>query len=72
MHSDLLPAGASISLTLTVDQTGRPQNVQVVKSLNPFWDARIVEAVQKAHYRPGKIDDQAIPMDMNLTVNITH
>ncbi len=67
---DSIPVDAQIGLTLTVDAEGRPQDVHVVKGINPFWDARIVDAVRQFHYRPGTIDNQPIPVDMNLTVTI--
>jgi TonB family protein len=66
------PADAEVGLTLTVDENGRPENVKVVKSLSPVWDARVLNAVSRAHFKPGSIDTQPIPVDMNLTVNITH
>ena len=59
-----------VALSLTVDETGQPRNVKVVKSSNPYWDARVVDAVQKSHFKPGKVDNTPIPVDMNLTVNI--
>jgi TonB family protein len=65
-----MPADAEVGLTLTVDENGRPQDVKVVKSLNPLWDARVLEAVSRAHFKPGSIDTQPIPVEMNLTVNI--
>jgi len=65
-----IPSDAEVGLSLTVDENGRPQNVKVVRSLNPLWDARVVEAVNKAHFKPGTIDSQPIPIDLNLTVNI--
>jgi len=65
-----IPSDAEVGLSLTVDENGRPQNVKVVRSLNPLWDARVVEAVTKAHFKPGTIDSQPIPIDLNLTVNI--
>jgi TonB family protein len=67
-----VPADAEVGLTLTVDENGRPENVKVVKSLNPVWDARVLDAVSRAHFKPGSIDTQPIPVDMNLTVNITY
>jgi TonB family protein len=66
-----IPAGAQVGLTLTVDQNGAPQNIRVVKSLNHDWDAQVIEAVRHFHFRPGSMDNQAIPVDMNLIVNIT-
>ena len=61
---------AEVGLTLTVDENGRPENIQVVKSLSPLWDARVVEAVSHFHYRPGSVDGQSIPVELNLTVSI--
>ena len=67
-----LPSDAQVGLTLTVDENGRPQNVRVVKSLNPLWDARIVDAVRQFHYRPGTLSNQPVPVDLELTVNIAY
>lgn len=71
MISDAVPAGAQVGLSLTVDQNGVPQNIQVVRSLNQAWDASVVDAVRQFRFRPGTIDRKPIPVDVNLTVNIT-
>lgn len=65
-----IPVDAQVGLTLTVDAKGWPQDIRVVKGFNPYWDARILEAVRQFHYRPGTMDTTAIPVDMNLTVTI--
>lgn len=65
-----LPADAKIGLKLTVDAQGNAHNVTVTKSLNPFWDARVVEAVEKAHYNAGTVSNQPTAMDLNLDVKI--
>jgi len=65
-----IPPGAQVGLVLTVDQNGNPKDIHVTKSLGPFWDACVVDAVNHFHFRPGTIDNQPIPIDMNLTVNI--
>ncbi|MGB6720249.1 MAG: hypothetical protein WBE72_05610 [Terracidiphilus sp.] len=70
LPQDAIPVNAQVGLTLTVDEKGQPQDIHVVKGINPFWDARIVDAVRKFHYRPGRIDEMPIPVDMNLTVTI--
>jgi Gram-negative bacterial TonB protein C-terminal len=70
LPQDAIPFNSQIGLTLTVDEKGRPQNIHVVKGVNPFWDARVVDAVSKFHYHPGTIDAIPTPVDMNLTVNI--
>ena len=65
-----LPNNATVGVTLVVDEKGNAHDVQVTRSLTPFWDARIAEAVAKAHYRPASLDSQSIPMTLNLTVAI--
>ena len=65
-----IPAGARIGLSLTVDQNGVPQNIRVVNSNYHDWDANVIEAVRQFRFRPGYMDNQPIPVDMNLTVII--
>jgi TonB family protein len=67
-----VPGNAEVGLTLTVDENGRAQNVKVVKSLNPLWDARVVEAVSRAHFKPGTVSNEPTAVDLNLTVNIAY
>ena len=59
--SPSFPMDTQVGLSLTVDSNGQPQNIKVVKSSNPYWDARVVDAIQKSHFRPGKIDNTANP-----------
>ncbi len=68
---DLVPADAQVQLSLTVNEKGDPENIQVVKSFSPFIDARVIETVSQFHFRPGTIDNQPTAVDLNLTVNVT-
>jgi hypothetical protein len=65
-----VPGDARVGLSLTVDANGHAQNVKVVRPLNPLWDARVVDAVNRAHFKPGTVDSEPIAVDLNLTVNI--
>ena len=69
--SAFVPNDSQLELSFTVDTQGKAENVKVVKPVNPYWDARVVEEVKKSHFKPGKLDDQSIPMDMNLVVSMT-
>jgi TonB family protein len=71
MSQSFVSPVTQVGLTLTVDADGAPQNVKIVKSSSPYWDSRVVDAIQKSHFRPGKMDNAAIPVDMNLIVNVT-
>ena len=70
MSASFVQTDTQIGLSLTVDSNGLPQNVKVVKSSNPFLDARVVDAIQKSHFRPGTVDETPIPVEMNLTVSV--
>jgi TonB family protein len=65
-----IPADSKLELSFTVDSKGKAENVKVTKSISPYWDARVVEAIQKSHFKPGKLDDQAVNIDMNLVVSL--
>jgi len=68
---DVIPTGAQVQLSLTVNEKGQPENIHVVKSFSPFVDARVVDTVSRLHFRPGTVDSQPTPIDLNLTVNVT-
>lgn len=65
-----LPSDGQISVSLVVDENGNAHDAQVTKSLNRFWDARVLAAVENAKYRPASIDNKSIPMTLNLLVKI--
>jgi protein TonB len=66
--STAIPSDAAVVLHLNVDENGKAQGIQVVKSVNADLDARVVEAVRESRFRPAMLDKQVIPIDMNLTV----
>jgi TonB family protein len=68
--NDIIPTGAQVSLSLTVNEKGEPENIQVTKSFSKFWDARVIDAVREFHFKPATVDNQPTPVDMNLVVNI--
>jgi hypothetical protein len=67
--SAFVPSDQELELSFTVDTQGKAENVKVVKPVNPYWDARIVEEIERSHFKPATLDNQAVPMDMNLIVS---
>lgn len=65
-----LPTDAKVGVSMTVDTTGQTKNIQITKSLNPYWDARVVDALSKAQYHPATVSKSPVAMDVNLVVNI--
>ena len=72
LTQSFIPMDGKVGLSLTVDGKGQPKDIKVVKSLSPYWDARVVQALQSSHFRPGTVDNTPIPVEVNLTVEITH
>jgi TonB family protein len=67
---DAIPTDAQVGLSVTINEKGQPENIQVTKSYSKFWDARVIETVRQFHFKPATVDNQPTAVDMNLTVNI--
>jgi TonB family protein len=61
---------AQVVLSLNVDEKGNAENVHVVKSANPDLDSRVVAAVSQSHFQPAKLNNKAIPIDVNLIFTV--
>ena len=55
---------------MIVDAEGIPQNVHIVKSLEPSLDQNAIEAVKKYRFRPAMKDGKTpVPVVVNIEVN---
>jgi len=68
----LVPRQAEVGLKLNVDENGKAQDIQVVKSVNADLDARVVAAVRQFRFRPATLDNQVIPCALDLNVEVQH
>lgn len=68
--SDAFPNPARVVLSFNLDATGSPNNIQVVQPITQSVDARVVEAVRQFRWTPAVLDNQAIPLDMKLVVEV--
>ena len=50
----------TLSLSLIVDAQGRPQRVQVVRSLDAGLDQKAIETVSQWRFRPGQKDGMPV------------
>jgi hypothetical protein len=64
------PANPLITVSFTVDETGHTRNIQIVKGSDPYWNARVANAVQNLHYRPASMNNEPVAMDVTLNVTI--
>lgn len=65
-----LPADRLIEVSFTVNQNGQPSDVKIVKGSDIYWNSRVVNAVLNLRYRPASMDNHAIPMVVNMNVNL--
>ena len=61
-----------VIVSFTVDESGKPQNVHLTKSVNPVVDERVLNAVRQYRYAPATLDGQRVAADINLKVNFTN
>jgi TonB family protein len=66
------PNPARMLLRLSLDNTGNPTSISVIRSISPRVDAQVVKAVRDFHWHPATLDNQNIPVDVNLIVEVQH
>lgn len=62
--------GEKVVLSMNVDAKGNAQNVRVIQSANPELDARIVAAVRQSYFHPAQVANHAVPVKVDLVVNV--
>lgn len=63
------PGLKTLVVAFTVNQEGKPQNVHIVKPLNPSIDSRILCAVGRYRFAPATLNDKKIAVDIRMTIN---
>jgi len=70
-YAAALVGDSSVVLKLNLDEQGKPSGIQVVQSANPKLNASVVDAVRGFRWRPAQLDNQAVPTDLILKVDVT-
>jgi protein TonB len=60
----------TVILEATIDAQGVVQNVRVLRSV-PLLDAAAIEAVRQWRYTPTRLNGQAVPVIMTVTVTFS-
>jgi len=69
---DTFPNPARMLVRVDLDSTGNATHIQVLRSLTPSIDAQVIAAVRQFRWRPATLDNQAIPLAVNLNVEVQH
>ncbi|MGO9776862.1 MAG: TonB family protein [Terracidiphilus sp.] len=64
------PQASNVVLELKISEAGKAQNLQVVQSDDPALNGPVVNAVRKYQFSPAILDNQPIPVKMNLVVKV--
>jgi TonB family protein len=64
------PSTMDVVVHMNVDETGKAQDIKVVRSLYPTLNENVLNAVRQFRFRPAKLDNQAVPVDMNLKIQV--
>jgi TonB family protein len=59
----------SVTIGMTVDATGKPTNLKVIKSEDKFTDGGVLSAVSQYRYKPATLDGNPVPAE--VTVHFT-
>lgn len=72
ISSSELPATTSgrVVLKFRLDTTGTPQSIHVIEPLTQSLDARIIDAVRQFRWSPAVLNNQTVPIDMNLVIQV--
>ena len=65
-----MPSNPEILVHVNVDETGKVQDAKVVRSLYPTLNPSVVDAVRQFRFRPAQLDNQAVPADVNLKIQV--
>lgn len=65
-------AAQKVIVSFTVDESGKPQNVRVAKSVNPVVNEHVVNAVRQYRYLPATLNGEKVAVDINLVVNFAN
>jgi TonB family protein len=57
-------------VSMTVDATGKPTDVKIVKSAGSDLDKSVLEAVNQYRFTPATVSNQAAAMNVDLTINV--
>jgi TonB family protein len=65
-----VPSVREAVVSMTVDATGKPTGLKIVKSLGNTMDKNVLTAVSQYRFKPGTVSGQATEFPVNLQIEI--
>jgi TonB family protein len=69
---DQYPNPAEVLLRVNLDADGKTTRIRVLRSISPTANAYVVSAVRQFRWRPAELDNQNIPVAVNILVKVQH
>ena len=70
LQNRMLPENVNMVVTLTVDATGKPSNIEIAQPTGTGLDQQVVAALSQARFQPGTLDGEAYTLPVRLNVII--
>jgi TonB family protein len=61
---------STVVVSMVVDETGKPNNLKVVKSLGTSLDEDVLAAVSQYRFKPGTLDNEPTPIELTLEITL--
>lgn len=65
-----VPHTALVVLKMNLNKKGEARDIKVIQSADPALNGPVTAAVRDLHFRPAMVDDQPVPIAMNLIVKV--
>jgi len=59
-----------VRVQMTIDASGKPTDLKVLKSTDKFTDRAILDAASQYRYKPATLNGTAVPMEMTVNFRI--
>ncbi len=60
----------TVVVSMIVDETGKPKDLKIVRSVSPALDVNVLAAVSQYRFTPGKLNNEPTPIELNLEINL--
>jgi protein TonB len=61
----------TVELSAIIRQNGKPENIEVTRSLDPELDEQAITALKQWEFKPGTLDGKPVSVSVNVELTFT-
>ena len=61
----------TVELSTVVRQNGKPDTIEILRSLDPELDGQAIDALQQWEFKPGTLDGKPVNVSVNIVMTFT-